>query len=408
MNTIKKIFMISAITSLMVACSSDDDKSTTEELDGVITSLTDPDYKANDLKGIIGANIELPVGEYKLTGGLVVRSPYTLKLNPGTVIKASAGLSGTSTGIYLIVDQGAKLDAVGTASAPITFTSDAATPAPGNWGGIILCGSAPISRPSTISDAAAANYTAVTEVVNHFYGGNVVADNSGHLEYVKILYSGAKINDSKEFNGLTLYAVGNGTIIKNIAIFNGSDDAIEFFGGTVNVENILAVNADDDMFDWTQGWNGHAKNFYGIREAGFGDPTSPDPRGIEADGNFDGLNPAWIVQSNPTLEDFTIINNSTVMTLSDAIKLRRNTGVTITNTKLVWGAGVASTDLVDLTDAAGDGNGSLINVSISVEGALTAGAIKKGTGIGMPATINVAAGATGASTAAFAWTGYTF
>ncbi len=69
--------MISAITTLMVACSSDDDKpTTTEELDGVITSLTDPDYKANDLKGIIGANIELPAGEYKLTGGLVVRSPY--------------------------------------------------------------------------------------------------------------------------------------------------------------------------------------------------------------------------------------------------------------------------------------------------------------------------------------------
>ena len=407
MNTIKKIFMISAITSLMVACSSDDNNSTsTEELDGVITSLTDPDYKANDLKGIIGANIELPVGEYKLTGGLVVRSPYTLKLNPGTVVKASAGLSGTATGIYLIVDQGAKLDAVGTAAAPITFTSDAATPAPGNWGGIILCGYAPISRPSSVSDAAAVNYTAVTEVVNHFYGGNVTADNSGHLEYVKILYSGAKINDSKEFNGLTLYAVGNGTILKNIAIFNGSDDAIEFFGGTVNVENILAVNADDDMFDWTQGWNGHAKNFYGIREAGFGDPTSPDPRGIEADGNFDGLNPAWIVQSNPTLQDFTIINNSTNMTLSDAIKLRRNTGVTITNTKLVWGATVAVTDLVDLTDAAGDGNGALINVSISAEGPISGGAVKKGTAT--TATINVTAGATGADTTAFAWTGYAF
>lgn len=408
MNTIKKIFMISAITSLMVACSSSDDSTPTDQLDGVITSLTDPDYKANDLKGIIGANIELPAGEYKLTGGLVVRSPYTLKLNPGTVIKASAGLSGTATGIYLIVDQGAKLDAVGTAAAPITFTSDAATPAPGNWGGIILCGSAPISRPSTITDAAAANYTAVTEVVNHFYGGNVATDNSGHLEYVKILYSGAKINDSKEFNGLTLYAVGNGTIIKNIAIYNGSDDAIEFFGGTVNVENILCVNADDDMFDWTQGWSGRAKNFFGIREAGFGDPTSPDPRGIEADGNFDGLNPAWIVQSNPTLQDFTIINNSTNMTLSDAIKLRRNTGVTITNTKVVWGAGVAVTDLVDLTDSAGEGNGSLINVSISAEGPIATGAVKKGTGIGQTATITVAAGATGANTSAFAWTGYAF
>lgn len=407
MNTIKKILMISAITSLMVACSSDD-SSPSGEADGVITSLTDPDYDPANLKGIIGANIELPAGEYTLTGGLTVRSPYTLKLNPGTTIKASAGLNGTATGIFVIVDQGAKLDAVGTAAAPITFTSSSAAPKPADWGGVILCGYAPISRPSTVTDAAAANYTAVTEVVNHFYGGNVAADNSGHLEYVKILYSGAKINDSKEFNGLTLYAVGSGTIIKNIYIKDGSDDGIEFFGGTVNVENLLVVNADDDMFDWTQGWNGHAKNVYGIREAGFGEPTSPDPRGIEADGNFDGLNPAWIVQSNPTLQDFTIINNSTNMTLSDAIKLRRNTGVTITNTKLVWGAGVASTDLVDLTDAAGDGNGSLINVSITAEGPISTGAVKKGTGIGQTATINVAAGATGATTSAFSWTGYAF
>jgi len=408
MNTIKKILMISAITGLMAACSSSDDSNPSEELDGVITSLSDPDYDANNLKGIIGANIELPAGEYKLTGGLVVRSPYTLKLNPGTVIKATSGLNGTATGIYVIVDQGAKLDAVGTAAAPITFTSAATTPKPADWGGVILCGYAPISRPSTINDAAAANYTAVTEVVNHFYGGNVVADNSGHLEYVKILYSGAKINDSKEFNGLTLYAVGNGTIIKNIYIKDGSDDGIEFFGGTVNVENLLVVNADDDMFDWTQGWSGQAKNVYGIREAGFGEPTSPDPRCLEADGNFDGLNPAWIVQSNPTLQDFTLVNKSTTMTLSDALKLRRNTGVTITNTKVVWDASVASTDLVDLTDSAGDGNGSLINVSISVEGPISGGAIKKGTGIGVPAIINVAAGATGANTAAFSWTGYAF
>ena len=65
MNTIKKIFMISAITSLMVACSSDDNSTPAEALDGVITSLTDPDYDANNLKGIIGANIDLPAGEYK-------------------------------------------------------------------------------------------------------------------------------------------------------------------------------------------------------------------------------------------------------------------------------------------------------------------------------------------------------
>jgi hypothetical protein len=111
-----------------------------------------------------------------------------------------------------------------------------------------------------------------------------------------------------EFNGITMYSVGNGTTVNNIASKYGDDDAIEFFGGTVNVTNLLVVNAKDDMFDYTQGYTGTITNAYGVRELGYNDVTS-DPRGIEGDGNFDGLAPTQAGQSNPTFTKLTIVSN---------------------------------------------------------------------------------------------------
>lgn len=394
MNTIKKLLMLSVIAGSFVACGDDDSDNAggDNELNGVITSLTDPDYDPANLEGFVGADIELPAGEYTLTGGLIVRPPYTLKLNPGTVIKAAAG----GTDVFVLVEQGAKINAQGTAASPITFTSNAATPEPGDWGGVILCGKAPISGGGT----------AVTEVVDHFYGGTDASDNSGSFTYVKIQYSGARINGEKEFNGLTLYAVGSGTTINNVAIYNGDDDAIEWFGGTVNVEDLLCVNAKDDMIDWTQGYTGHITNAYAIREQAYV-AISSDPRGIEADGNLDGLNPTQAGQSNPTLSGITIVNNAPIA-FSDVFKIRRGSKVTLTNTLVKFGttATVVPGDFVDCTDSAGDAaagttltivaNGTILNLTDNNPGANNA-------------TINVTAGTSGgANTADLSWTGYSF
>lgn len=405
MNTLKKIFMLFVLASAFVACSDDDSDNNNNNnggnggvvgndgvLNGVITALEDPDYKANALKGVIGANIELPVGEYVLTGGLVVRAPYTLTLKPGTKIKAATG----GTDVYVIVEQGAKIDAQGTAAAPIEFTSNASTPQPGNWGGLILCGYAPISGGGS----------AVTEVVDHFYGGNNAADNSGILDHIIIRYSGARINNEKEFNGLTLYGVGTGTVVKNIAIYNGDDDAIEWFGGSVNVTNLLVVNAKDDMIDWTQGYNGTLTNAYAIREQNF-TGLSSDPRGIEADGNLDGLSPTQAGQSAPTVTGLTIVNNANAL-LSDVFKIRRGSKATITNTLVKWGttATIAPDDLVDCTDSAGAAAAGTTITFKATGSALNLTDNKPGDN---NASINVTSGTDGgADTSVFSWTGYTF
>lgn len=394
MNTTKKLLMLAAVTGLFMSCSSDDDSSSGGEGDGqangIITSLEDPDYNPDALKGKIQGNITLATGTYILDGPLVVTDGYTLTIEPGTVFKARPG----GTDVYVTVEQGAKIYAEGTASQPIEFTSNAANPAPGDWGGVLLCGYAPISGGGE----------AITEVVNFIYGGTDINDNSGTLSYVKISYSGAVINAEKEFNGLTLYGVGKGTTVNNVAIYNGNDDSIEFFGGTVDVTNLLAVNAKDDLIDWTQGYRGTISNAYAIRESGFS-LLSSDPRGIEADGNLDGNFPDQEGQSNPTVTKLTIVNNFTGAALSDVIKLRRGTGAMISNTLIKWGSGVPVIDLVDCTDGAGDAAAGT-TVALTATSNIAGGAVKPGAN---NATINVTTGSTGgADVSQLSWTGYSF
>lgn len=391
-TTIKRFLLLSVFAATFVSCSSDDDNNTTAPaLDGVITSLTDADYSATDLKGNIGADITLPVGEYILNGALVVKSPYTLTILPGTTFKATAG----GTAIYVAVEQGAKINAAGSATAPIRFTSNASNKRSGDWGGLLIMGRAPLSGGGT----------ATTEVVDFTYGGTANNDNSGTLSYVIVEYSGARINGEKEFNGITFYGVGNGTTVNNIASLNGDDDAIEFFGGSVNVTNVLVVNAKDDMLDWTQGYTGTINNAYAVRELGFNDITS-DPRGIEADGNLDGLSPTQAGQSDVTVTNVTIVNNS-IVSLNDIIKIRRGSKATITNCLVKQGNTTpAPGDLVDCSDTLG-----------SAAAGTTVTLVGSGTNLNLAdnnlgsnaATVNATAGSTGgANTSVLTWTGYTF
>ena len=125
------------------------------------------------------------------------------------------------------------------------------------------------------------------------------------ITYLILGHTGARSSADVEHNGLTLNGVGNGTKIENLYIFDGADDGIEFFGGSVNVKNLLVVNSDDDMFDFTQGYNGTLENAYGIWEVGYVSSES-DPRGIEADGNLDGKFKDHPNQSNFTVKNMTI------------------------------------------------------------------------------------------------------
>ncbi|WP_298949487.1 hypothetical protein [uncultured Polaribacter sp.] len=389
----KTILTIVAISALIfTGCSlSDDDNIGTGNNGGQVTS--------QNLAGNLTTDLTLRSGvAHNLIGTLLVKSGSTLTIEAGTTINALAG----GTDVYILVERGGKIIADGTADNPIKFTSNATVPKPGDWGGIIINGNAPLSRQSGTDSNAA------TEVNNGiFFGGSNSADDSGILDYVIIEYSGARIDDEAEHNGLTLNGVGTGTTISNIAIFYGDDDAIEFFGGTVNTENILVVNAKDDMFDFSQGYAGTCTNLYGVRENGYTAVTS-DPRGIEADGNLDGNSPSDINESNFTVNGVTIINNADGVEMSDGIKVRRDATATITNAYLALGAGAIFGDVIDLQDSKTDStDATSVTAVANTANGLDITDVKNTTSGG--ATINLSAGTTGGADATvFAWTGYQF
>ena len=382
----RKFFMTSmafaAIMSAMTltSCSDDENGGSTPALQGT------------ELSGVVEGTLTLNAGtEYTLTGTLTVPAGATLEIPAGTTIKANQGFDK-----YILVAQGGRLNARGTADNPVVFTANADNAEPGYWGGVIINGYAPIS-------GAMEGSTGATEIDNNQpYGGTDAADNSGTLTYVEIRYSGARSSADIEHNGLTLNGVGNGTTINNIYIADGADDAIEFFGGSVNVTNLLAVNCDDDCFDFTQGYNGTLTNCYGVWESDF-TSTESDPRGVEADGNLDGDGPNHTPQADFTINNMTIANYAASQPMQDAIKVRRLANATINNA-LVIGSGEIE-ELVDLTDSKDNADaGTVVNVT---NNATNVGA-ETNDGNPAGATVNISAGNTGADVAAFEWTGYQF
>ncbi|WP_396141409.1 hypothetical protein [Flavobacterium sp.] len=248
---------------------------------------------------------------YKLTGALIVADGATLTIPAGTRIE---GVGGTAS--YIAVAQGGKININGTASNPVIMTSGLAVKAPGDWGGLVICGKAPINR---VTGGAS---TAQSEVAELTYGGTTAADNSGSIRYLRLEYCGAAFNSEKEFNGLSLFGVGSGTTVEFVQTFHGADDGFEFFGGTVNTSNLVAFGNEDDQFDWTEGWNGTNTNWYGKISFGKGN------RGIEAD-NFE-LGFANTPLSNPTINNITLVGPgstaaSATFPENDALKLRRGT-----------------------------------------------------------------------------------
>ena len=370
----KKLLLVFAVASLFFTACTDDDTPIVEVVDNV-------------LEGDITTNMTLDASiEYSLEGSVNVKEGATLTIPAGTVIKAKKGFSQ-----YILVERGAKIMAEGTADRPILLTSAAAVPASTDWGGLIINGYAPISGATAGTEGA-------TEIDNSIkYGGTNAADNSGVLKYVTIAYTGSRSTANVEHNGLTLNAVGSGTVIENVFIPYSGDDGIEFFGGSVNVKNLLVVNSDDDMFDVTQGWSGTLDNAYGIWSAGYAS-TEGDPRGIEADGNFDGLGPDHVGQSTFTMKNISIINNSGFQ-MEDCIKVRRGAKATITNALV---SGGSAKNLVDLTDGAGNADATT-SINVTSTGVSLSDVELKGT-----ANVTVAAGNTGANTSAFGWTGFDF
>jgi len=247
-----------------------------------------------ELSGNLTSNKTLTADtNYSLIGSYIVQNGVTLTIEAGTKITADKG----GVDVYIAVLQGGKIDIQGTATNPVVMSSINASPA--DWGGLTICGKA----------TTTAGVDAEAEVGGFIYGGTDDTDNSGSIKYLVIKGTGAQINLDSQYNGVSLYAVGSGTILENIAVIDGADDGVEFFGGSASVTNIYLENNEDDAVDWTEGWNGTVTNTYishtvaGFSTAFEGDKINNNPKfvNVTAISSVDGTALQFKLESGATI-----------------------------------------------------------------------------------------------------------
>lgn len=314
-KSVLTLFAVASLSfaALTVSCS-DDDKSTPSNPSSFVLDRENLQGEIND------GEVILESGTYKLTGKLIVKANAKLIIKAGVKIEATDFQAGQSIR-YIAVAQDGEIDVRGTSSSPVVMT--ATTQAPGKWGGLVICGRAPINKGATAQAEVGDNLT---------YGGNEAGDSSGSIKYLRVEYSGYSYNADKEFNGVSFFGVGNGTTVENVEVYEGSDDGFEWFGGTVNTKNLIVINSNptavgDDLFDWTEGWIGTNENWYGKR-------TNNGNRGIEADNNSNNHLAAPI--SFPTIKNLTLVGTGAADTSSEsqAMKLRVGTKAKFDNVVL--------------------------------------------------------------------------
>ncbi|QBA63098.1 multidrug transporter [Muriicola soli] len=315
-----RLFLFGIVASLLIACESDDTADIIINDNSVINNTTnnnggngEPGSSTVNLSGVYTEDLNLdPANDYVVTGPVLMAPGTTMTIPAGMTVRAQP----VGVNAYIAIQQGAQINAVGTASEPIVFTSNAGSPSSGDWGGLVICGFAPIN-----STANGSTDTSTSEVGGLSYGGNMPADNSGSLQYVRIEYAGGAIDGNAELNGLSMYAVGSGTVVDYVQIFEGSDDGIEFFGGTVNASHIAIINTEDDSIDWTEGFTGTLTDIY-VQHG-----VSHD-KAFECDGyNTDFSNEAGYF-SAPVVSNVTIVGANDG---SEAVRLRAGTQGNFTN-----------------------------------------------------------------------------
>lgn len=198
---------------------------------------------------------------YGLDGYVFVDEGGVLVIEPGTVIIGDT----VGQNSALCVNRGGKIIAAGTRQRPIIMTSSAppGQRAPGDWGGLLLCGRARTNHPG--GQAALEGGIADANQVRGWFGGNDDDDSSGVLRYLRIEFAGIAAAPNSELNGLTLGSVGRRTVLEYVQVSYANDDAFEWFGGSVNGRYLISIGCLDDDFDTDNGWSGHVQFGVGQR-----------------------------------------------------------------------------------------------------------------------------------------------
>ncbi|OMQ12980.1 hypothetical protein [[Flexibacter] sp. ATCC 35103] len=337
-----KNFFLFAMVALLVSSCQNDDSSADSSFSMKASGADYTGYPATvqTVSGAITTNTTWTNDKvWEIDGVITVKDGAKLTIQPGTFIKAKPLAPGVATGVLVITKSG-QIDAQGTATAPVVFTSynlldgNANTVAsPGDFGGVVILGNAEVNNGLTTNIVEGlddqANFT------EFYYGGTNNAHNAGSLTYVRIEFAGRILDTDIEINGLTFAGVGNGTVVNHIQVSYGRDDSYEFFGGTVNATHLVSFAADDDNFDFDLGYTGSITKAIAIADSNSTHSLSggnPDSNGIELDNNAGGTVTTLITR--PVISQLSIIgvSSSTVAALyENAIHVRRAGKISLTD-----------------------------------------------------------------------------
>ncbi|MCX4241245.1 hypothetical protein [Paraliomyxa miuraensis] len=250
-----------------------------------------------------------------LTGITLVNSG-TLTIEPGTWIVGGAGSA-------LAITPAARIDAQGTADAPIVMTSiqvaDGGSPARGDWGGLALLGLA----EANIGMGPAEGFAEDPPI----YGGSDNGHDCGTLSYVRVEWAGNEISPGNELNGITFFACGTATSVDHVQVHMGLDDGIEMFGGTFDANNIIVTGAADDSIDSDEGFRGTLQDVF-IHQ----DPTTGDNCLEWSNQGTDFTAPPL---TNPTISNLTCVGSGSGGTDSKGATLKEGVQATIRNSLFV-------------------------------------------------------------------------
>lgn len=305
---------------------------------GTTDGGTNTNVRLCRLPNAITTNLTLPriTGvAYLLDGNVEVGADVgTTGAATGPTLTIEAGVTVVSNPTdaipdVLLINRGAKIDAVGTASAPIIFTSrqnlsatGTSDSTQGQWGGILLLGQAPTGVCRTGTGPNNANGSSTTcdnnaegLTTTRLYGGPDKASSSGRMAYVQIRFTGIDISagGGNELQGLTLAGVGSGTQLDHIQSHNSADDGIEVFGGTANLKHIAITGADDDGFDYDNGYRGFVQ-FLVVAQKPGGATSDSFTLEVDSNGNEDLL-----PRTNATISNFTFIHTAST---TGALRIR--------------------------------------------------------------------------------------
>lgn len=269
----------------------------------------------------------------------------TVYVTSGTLtIEAGTEIAGAGAASALVVTTAGKLDAQGTATNPIVFTSSmaAGSRAPGDWGGVVLLGLAPINVAGGSTNIEGLD----PGEARGSYGGSDATHDCGTLNYVRIEWAGFVFGEDNELNGLTVGGCGSDTDLDYIQVHGGRDDGIEFFGGTANLKHAVISRVGDDGLDTDQGYQGNVQFLLMIQDAR-GD------KGMEADNNGDAEDAT--PRSTPTVYNATFFGNN--VDGQEGLRLRAGTGGTVANSI------IANFEMGDCIQV--DGDVSVMNANLA-------------------------------------------